>query len=76
RSTVRRADLILPLALLAAAPALAQDKRHSVAVPAGRLDAAVFTLGRQTGSSIGLREPGLSGIKVRPVKGKHTVDGA
>ena len=73
---MRRADLILPLALLAASPALAQDKRHSVSVPAGRLDAAVFTLGRQTGSSIGLREPGLSGINVRPVKGRHTVDGA
>lgn len=76
RSTVRRADLILPIALLAAPPALAQEKRHSVSVPAGRLDAAVFTLGRQTGSSIGLREPGLGTIKVRALKGKHSVDGA
>ena len=73
---VRRAELILPLALLVASPALAQEKRHSVSVPAGRLDAALFTLGRQTGSSIGLREPGLSGIRVRAVKGKYSVDGA
>jgi iron complex outermembrane receptor protein len=73
---VRRAELILPLALLMAPPALAQEKRHSVSVPAGRLDAAVFTLGRQTGSSIGLREPGLGAIKVRAVRGKHSVDGA
>jgi iron complex outermembrane receptor protein len=73
---VRRAELILPLALLMAPPALAQEKRHSVSVPAGRLDAAVFTLGRQTGSSIGLREPGLGTIKVRAVKGKRSVDGA
>ncbi|MDG2534116.1 TonB-dependent receptor [Sphingomonas sp. HITSZ_GF] len=73
---MRRAELILPLALLVAPPALAQEKRHGVSVPAGRLDAAVFTLGRQTGSSIGLREPGLGGIKVRGVKGKRSVDGA
>jgi iron complex outermembrane recepter protein len=73
---VRRAELILPVALLVAPPALAQEKRHSVSVPAGRLDAAVFTLGRQTGSSIGLREPGLGTIKVRALKGKHSVDGA
>lgn len=73
---MRRADLILPIALLAASPALAQEKQHSVSVPAGRLDAAVFTLGRQTGTSIGLREPGLGGIKVRALKGKHSIDGA
>jgi outer membrane receptor protein involved in Fe transport len=73
---VRRADLILPIALLAAPPALAQDKRHGVSVPAGRLDAAVFTLGRQTGSSIGLRDPAFGAIKVRALKGKHSVDGA
>ncbi len=73
---MRRAELILPVALLAAPPALAQEKRHSVAVPAGRLDGAVFTLGRQTGSSIGIREPSLGGIRIRPVKGKHSVDGA
>ncbi len=73
---MHRTKLILPIALLAASPAFAQEKRHSVSVPAGRLDAAVFTLGKQTGSSIGLREQGLGGISVRPVKGKHSVDGA
>lgn len=73
---MRRAELILPITLLAASPALAQEKRHSVSVPAGRLDVSVFTLGHQTGSSIGLREQGLGRIWVRPVKGKHSVDGA
>ncbi|MEP9359692.1 TonB-dependent receptor [Sphingomonas sp. KR3-1] len=73
---MRRAELILPIALLAAPPALAQDERHSVSVPAGRLDAAVFTLGRQTGSSIGLRDPAFGAVRVRALKGRHSVDGA
>lgn len=71
---MRRADLILPLALLAAPPVLAQDARHKVSVPAGRLDAAMFALGRQTGSSIGVRDAALSGVIVRGVKGRLSVD--
>lgn len=40
-----------------------------VAVPAGRLDAAVQALGRQTGTSIGIADPALAGMRVRGVNG-------
>ncbi len=77
RSMVRRADLILPPGVAGGcACAGAGQAPFRRGAPPGVSMRRVFTLGRQTGSSIGLREPGLSGIKVRPVKGKHTVDGA
>nr|WP_286207662.1 TonB-dependent receptor [Hephaestia sp. MAHUQ-44] len=51
-----------------AAPAEAAQ-RAPVAVDEVRLDRAIIAIGRQTGTSIGLRDPSLAPLRVHPVKG-------
>jgi len=69
----------LPTSLLAAAaavvatPALAQERAAEISVPAVRLDQAIQILSRQSGVSIGFRDPRIAGVKVRAVRGRFTV---
>jgi iron complex outermembrane receptor protein len=67
---VRRAEFLVA-ALLLASPAAAQEARVQVAIPAGRLDAAMLELGRQAGISIGA-DRAISGVRVRGVRGRLT----
>ena len=72
---VRRAEFLIP-ALLFASPAVAQEARVSIAIPGGRLDAAMLALGRQAGVSIGLPDRAISAVRVRAVRGRLTPDEA
>ncbi len=65
---VRRAEFLVT-ALLVASPAAAQEARVEIAIPAGRLDAAILELGRQAGISIGA-DRSISGVRVRSVRGR------
>lgn len=68
-----RAASLIPLALLlVAVPARAQDRAAEVAVPAAQLDDAIRLLSRQTGASIGFRDPAFAQIPVRAVSGRFT----
>ena len=71
-SMVRAASLIPWVTLMAAVPAQAQDRAAEVAVPALRLEDAIRELSRQTGASIGFRDPGFAELRVRPVRGRFT----
>ena len=51
-------------------------ERHAVAIAAGRLDTALATLARQTGSAIGSAEPDLRRIAVPAVAGRLTAAAA
>jgi iron complex outermembrane recepter protein len=63
---------MLPVAflILSAAMAPAQEPSHAVAIGPGRLGDAIEQLGRQTGTSIGMRDPALAGLKVGKVSGR------
>ncbi|WP_324740318.1 TonB-dependent receptor [Tsuneonella sp. CC-YZS046] len=68
-----RAHSLLPIAVaLIAVPAHAREAAVKVDVSAGRLDEAVRVLGRQSGASIGFRDTGLGGTRVRAVRGTMT----
>jgi outer membrane receptor protein involved in Fe transport len=55
---------------------LAQERAAEVAIGASRLDVAIKLLSRQTGASIGFREPELADTQVRPVRGRFTASQA
>lgn len=68
-----------PLALipiLVASPALAQERTADVRLSEMRLDAAVRLLSKQSGASIGFRDPSLAGVRVNAVRGKLTASAA
>ncbi|RSY63022.1 hypothetical protein DAH69_03310 [Sphingomonas koreensis] len=68
-----------PLALipiLMASPAIAQERTADIRLPEMRLDAAVRMLSRQSGASIGFRDPSLASVRVRAVRGKLTASAA
>ncbi|HWW66297.1 MAG TPA: TonB-dependent receptor [Sphingomonadaceae bacterium] len=68
---------LLPVAaLLVAAPAFANGQAAAIDVPAGKLGAAIQLLSRQSGASIGFRDPRLAGLGVRAVRGRITADEA
>lgn len=69
---LRLASPIAAVAILCAGPVHAREVRHSVDVPASRLDQAVRTLGRQTGASIGFRERKLGNLRVSAAEGDLT----
>jgi iron complex outermembrane receptor protein len=73
---VRPASPLALLSLVVASPALAQERAAEVAIGASRLDVAIKLLSRQTGASIGFREPELAGTPVRPVRGRFTASQA
>lgn len=50
--------------------------RHRLSLPGGRLGDALLVLGRQAGISIGVADPSLASIAVRPVRGSLTVEQA
>jgi iron complex outermembrane receptor protein len=72
---VRRAEALI-VAMLIAPPAMAQEVRGQVAIPAGRLDAAMLALGRQAGLSIGVQDQAIAGTRVRAVRGRLSPDEA
>ncbi len=67
---------LLVLPLLATSPALAQERAAEVAIDTSSLDGAIKLLSRQTGTSIGFRDPGLAGTQVRAVRGRFTASQA
>lgn len=72
---VRRFSPIF-LSMMVTSPALAQERAGEVAIGASRLDDAIKLLSRQTGASIGFREPSLADLQVRPVRGRFTASQA
>ena len=64
--------LLTITAAMVATPALGRERAAPVDVPAMRLDQAVRVLGGQTGSSIGFRDPRLSALRSRAVRGRYT----
>lgn len=69
---VRPASPLALVSLMVASPALAQERAADIAINASRLDLAIKQLSRQTGASIGFREPGLANAQVRAVRGRFT----
>ena len=69
---VRPASPLALVSLMVASPALAQERAADIAIGASRLDIAIKLLSRQTGASIGFREPGLANAQVRAVRGRFT----
>ncbi|WP_206436437.1 STN domain-containing protein, partial [Sphingomonas koreensis] len=59
-----------------ASPAIAQERTADIRLPEMRLDAAVRMLSRQSGASIGFRDPSLASVRVRAVRGKLTASAA
>lgn len=70
-----RAAVLAALILTAASPAKAAD-RQQISIAGGRLGDAAIALGRQTGSSIGMSDQALAGIRVKGVRGTMTLDRA
>ncbi len=62
--------------LLSLSAAAAAAQQHSFTLPAGRLGDAVVALGRQARLSIGVRDPALASIRVKPVHGALSVEQA
>lgn len=73
---VRPASPLALVSLMVASPALAQERAAEVDINASRLDAAIKLLSRQTGASIGFREPKLAHARVRAVRGRFTASQA
>lgn len=73
---VRPASPLALVSLMVASPALAQERAAEVDIGASRLDAAIKLLSRQTGASIGFREPKLAHARVRAVRGRFTASQA
>jgi iron complex outermembrane receptor protein len=62
-------------AIMIAMPAAAQaaaDVSHSIDLPAGPLDTALFQVARQTGMQLIFTDPGIAGIRVARVSGNYT----
>jgi len=68
-----RNSLLFAAALLIAPPALAQESAARIDIPSATLGDAIRLLGRQSGASIGFRDPSLRTLRVRPVRGQLTV---
>jgi outer membrane receptor protein involved in Fe transport len=66
---LRNAGLWAVAAVVVSAPAAAREQRAAIDVPAVRLDRAIGILGRQSGASIGFRDPQLGDRPVRAVRG-------
>lgn len=67
--------LFATTAIMIAMPATAQaaaDVRHSIDLPAGSLDTALFQVARQTGMQLVFTDPGIAGIRVARVSGSYT----
>ncbi|MES2056566.1 MAG: TonB-dependent receptor [Pseudomonadota bacterium] len=67
--------LFATAAVVIAMPAAAQaaaDTRHTIDVPAGSLDTALFQVARQTGVQLVFTDPGIAGIRVSRVSGSYT----
>lgn len=73
---VRPASPLALVSLMVASPALAQERAAEVDIGASRLDAAIKLLSRQTGASIGFREPKLAHVRVRAVRGRFNASQA
>lgn len=73
---VRPASPLALVSLMVASPALAQERAAEVDINASRLDTAIKLLSRQTGASIGFREPKLAHTRVRAVRGRFTASQA
>ncbi|GAA4778099.1 TonB-dependent receptor [Stakelama sediminis] len=61
--------LLAIAALAMASPALARERQPAVQVSTTRLDQAILAIGRQTGTSIGLRDQRLAGMRVHALSG-------
>lgn len=72
---LRPSPLVL-IPILVASPALAQERTADVRLSEMRLDAAVRLLSKQSGTSIGFRDPALAGVRVNAVRGKLTAAAA
>ncbi|MDQ2892001.1 MAG: TonB-dependent receptor [Pseudomonadota bacterium] len=59
-------------ALVIAAPAAAQDGRHAVNLPAGRLGASLVEAARQTGMQLIFTDPAIAAANSPPVSGNLT----
>lgn len=59
--------------LLLAAPAMARAAEPSISIDATTLDVALTSLARQSGADIVSTEPGLSRVRVKPVRGRMPV---
>lgn len=73
---VRRASPFVLIPVLVASPAIAQERAADIRLPEMRLDAAVRLLSKQSGASIGFRDPGLAGVRVKAVRGRLTAAAA
>lgn len=69
---VRPASPLALIYLTIASPALAQERAAEIDIGASRLETAIKLLSRQTGASIGFREPRLAHAHVRAVRGRFT----
>lgn len=69
---LRSASLAVVAATLIPSAAHAGEERTAIDVPASRLDHAVRSLGRQSGASIGFRDPKLAKLRVRAIRGRYT----
>jgi outer membrane receptor protein involved in Fe transport len=74
---LRRTELLIVTALAASAaqPALAAD-RQAIDIAPGRLGEAVIALGRQTGTSIGMSDQSLAGLRTPAIQGRMSAEGA
>lgn len=73
----RPADAFIPaVILIAAAPAMAAERAVAVDIAAAPAGKATRNLARQTGVSIGFRDPQLLRLPVRAIRGRWTVDAA
>ncbi len=70
------ANLLCTIVALSIAQSAQADDRSFVDIRAGRLGDAVIQLGQQTGSSIGISDQGLTGLTVKGLRGRMSVDEA
>jgi len=71
-----RNSLICATALLITPPVFARDSAARIDIPASPLGDAIRLLGRQSGASVGFRDPSLRELRVRPVRGQLTPEQA
>ncbi len=62
-------------AIVFAAPAKA-EQRHQFNLPAGSLGQAIVAMGQQANVSIGVGDPSLARVRVRPLRGSFTAEQA
>jgi outer membrane receptor protein involved in Fe transport len=73
---VNRSSLFLCSVLALVSAEARAEKPASIAIPPGPLGDAIILLGRQAGTSIGLRDQSLASISVRGVSGRLTTEQA